>query len=66
MIQQRLAHRIAAVDEFRIIACPFEVIPLVEAMWWHPSLEHDPGHIWFRSIVERAGRRIHDELPVQH
>jgi DNA-binding transcriptional LysR family regulator len=66
MIQQRLAHRIAAVDEFRIIACPFEVIPLVEAMWWHPSLEHDPGHIWFRAIVERAGRRIHDELPGQH
>ena len=65
MIQQRLANRIAPGDEFRIIECPFEAIPLVEAMWWHPSLEHDPGHIWFRSIVARAGRRIHAEAPIQ-
>ena len=48
---------------FRLLECPFEVVPLTEAFWWHQSLEHDSGHIWFRSIVERAGRRIEAELP---
>jgi DNA-binding transcriptional LysR family regulator len=62
MIQERLARRIAPADEFRLLECPFDVVPLVEALWWHPSLEHDPRHIWFRSIVERAGRRLEDEL----
>ncbi len=63
MIQERLAHRIAPAAEFRVLECPFEAVPLVEAMWWHPSLDHDPGHVWFRTIVERAGRRIQAEVP---
>jgi DNA-binding transcriptional LysR family regulator len=62
MIQERLASRIAPAEEFRLLECPFEVVPLTEAFWWHQSLEHDSGHIWFRSIVERAGRRIEAEL----
>ena len=63
MIQERLARRIAPAAEFRVLECPFEAVPLVEAMWWHPSLDHDPGHVWFRTIVERAGERIQAEQP---
>lgn len=58
MIQERLAQLIAPADRFRIVECPFEVVPLVEALWWHPALEHDPGHAWFRGVVERAGRAL--------
>jgi DNA-binding transcriptional LysR family regulator len=58
MIQERLAELIAPADRFRIVECPFEVVPLVEALWWHPALEHDPGHAWFRGVVERAGRAL--------
>ena len=58
MIQERLARRIAPADEFRLLECPFEAVPLVEALWWHPSFwEHDPGHLWFCAVVARAGRR---------
>ena len=64
MIQERLARRIAPADEFRLLECPFEAVPLVEALWWHPSLEHDPGHLWFRAVVARAGRRIAAELSI--
>ncbi len=46
-----------------VLECPFEAVPLVEALWWHSSLDHDPGHLWFRTIVERAGRRIEAEVP---
>jgi DNA-binding transcriptional LysR family regulator len=63
VIQERLAARIASPADFRLLECPFEVVPLVETLWWHPSLERDPGHSWFRSIVEAAGRRI-DAEPV--
>ena len=61
MNQERLANRIASGEG--------------SACWSVPSkssgsprrsggtLEHDSGHIWFRSILERAGRRIEAELP---
>lgn len=58
MIQERLAQLIAPSSAFRTIECPFEAVPLVEALWWHPALEHDPGHTWFRSTVARAGHRL--------
>jgi hypothetical protein len=45
MIQKRLANRIAPAGEFRLLECPFDVVPLTEALWWHQSLEHDSGHI---------------------
>jgi DNA-binding transcriptional LysR family regulator len=61
VIQERLAQRIAPASDFRIVECPFEAVPLSEALWWHPAVEHDPGHAWFRTIVERAGRRIADD-----
>jgi DNA-binding transcriptional LysR family regulator len=62
VIQEGLARQVAHPDQFRIIECPFEAVPLVECFWWHPSLSHDPGHVWFRSVVERAGRRMAQEL----
>jgi len=28
----------------RVLPCPFEVAPLVEAIWWHPMYDDDPEH----------------------
>ena len=25
--------------------------PLAEALWWHPTRERDPGHIWMRTMM---------------
>jgi hypothetical protein len=58
LIQSRLAARIAPPPAFRVMECPFDPVPITEALWWHPTLELDPGHQWFRGVVERAGRRI--------
>jgi DNA-binding transcriptional LysR family regulator len=58
IIQERLAREIAPAPAFRLIECPFEAVPLTEALWWHPAVEHDPGHAWFRDVVRRAGDRI--------
>ena len=61
IIQERLAREIAPSPRFRTIDCPFDAVPLTEALWWHPAVEHDPGHAWFREVVRRAGERIAGE-----
>ena len=61
LIQARLAERIAPAPAFRTVECPFDPIPITEALWWHPTLEHDPGHRWFRDLVERAGARLAEQ-----
>jgi DNA-binding transcriptional LysR family regulator len=58
IMQERLARTIAPAPGFRTIECPFDAVPLTEALWWHPAVEHDPGHAWFREVVRRAGERI--------
>lgn len=55
MMQEKLAHRVVSSGEVKIVPCPVELMPLVEAFWWHPTVERDPGHIWFRSLVNRVG-----------
>ena len=62
VIQEGLARQIIDSTRFKIVECPFDAVPLVESFWWHPSLDHDPGHVWFRGLVERAGRRLQDQL----
>lgn len=61
-IQLGLANQLATDDRFRLIEFPFDAVPLQECFWWHPTLTHDPGHTWFRSIVERAGATLSAEL----
>jgi DNA-binding transcriptional LysR family regulator len=63
IIPERLIHHIAPPTSFQILESPFDAVPLAEAFWWHPSLERDPGHRWFRSIVTRAGKRLAGEGP---
>jgi DNA-binding transcriptional LysR family regulator len=62
MIQEGLARQLADPGRFRLLKCPFDVVPLIECFWWHPSLTHDPSHVWFRSVVARAGTRLAKEL----
>lgn len=62
IIQEGLARQLTSADHYRILECPFDVVPLVESFWWHPTLDHDPGHVWFRALVDRAGARVSEEL----
>ena len=54
LLQQRLADRIPAGLGVRALPCPFDVGPLVEAMWWHPLHEDDPEHRYLRDLLVRA------------
>lgn len=56
-IQSRLVPRLTASGEVRALPCPFDAIPITEAMWWHPVYEHDPAHIWLRDRLAEAGHR---------
>ncbi|GAB4079214.1 LysR family transcriptional regulator [Modestobacter muralis] len=54
LLQRRLVDLLPLSSGIRPLPCPFEVGPLVEAMWWHPALDDDPEHRWFRDVVGRA------------
>lgn len=56
LLQQRLVQLLPLDAGIRSLACPFEVGPLVEAMWWHPAYDRDPEHVYLRDLVQRAAR----------
>ncbi|GAA0459348.1 LysR family transcriptional regulator [Actinoplanes campanulatus] len=45
LLQERLARQMTGL---RLLECPFDVVPLVQALWWHPVYDLDPEHIWLR------------------
>jgi len=56
LVQARLAARLRPDAGVRVLAPPFDVGPLLEALWWHPVHDTDPAHTWFRGLVaEVAG-----------
>ncbi|MGH3280385.1 MAG: LysR family transcriptional regulator [Trebonia sp.] len=42
----------------RVLDCPFDAIPVQEALWWHPVHTHDAGHVWLRELASVVGARI--------
>lgn len=54
LIQRKLIDQLSGLDQLRTMACPFGPDPLVEALWWHPLNDHDPGHRWLRSLFRDA------------
>lgn len=58
LLQEQLAHRLAAAAGVRILPCPWDVVPLKEAFWWHPTFRADPAHAWLRGVLKAAGRAV--------
>lgn len=58
MIQERLAHRAVRSAAVRVLPCPFEAVPVQEAMWWHPVRAQDAGHIWLRRKAAEVGATL--------
>ena len=56
LIQERLARQLAPAVPIRILPCPFDVPPLIEALWWHPMYDRDAGHRWLRQLFAEAAR----------
>ena len=58
LVQSRLVPRMTATGDIRALACPFDAIPIAEALWWHPMYQRDPAHIWLRYVLAQAGQQI--------
>ncbi len=58
VLQEQLARRMAAAAGVRILPCPWDVVPLKEAFWWHPTFRADPAHAWLRSVLRDAGAAV--------
>jgi DNA-binding transcriptional LysR family regulator len=58
LVQGHLAPQLTRTGEVRALACPYDVVPLVEALWWHPMHERDPEHVWLRSVLAEAGSAV--------
>lgn len=58
LVQERLALQASQRHAVTVLPCPFEAVPVREAMWWHPMHTRDAGHAWFREVVQRVGRQV--------
>ena len=58
LIQERLARQLSPAVAIRILPCPFDAAPLMEALWWHPMYERDAGHRWLRQLFTQAARCV--------
>ncbi|KUM75302.1 LysR family transcriptional regulator [Streptomyces curacoi] len=58
MIQERLARRAVRSAAVRVLPCPFEAVPVQEALWWHPLHAQDAAHIWLRQKAAQVGETL--------
>ena len=61
LLQRRLVDRIPAELGVRALPCPFEVAPLVEAIWWHPMYDEDPEHTYLRGVLTRVAAQLQQD-----
>jgi len=60
MIQALLAARLGLGpgSGIRLLECPFDAVPVQEALWWHPVHTHDAGHLWLRQTAAAVAARL--------
>jgi DNA-binding transcriptional LysR family regulator len=54
LLQRRLVQGLVPITGLRASPCPFTAGPLVEAIWWHPTVDDHPEHAYLRDAVARA------------
>jgi DNA-binding transcriptional LysR family regulator len=58
LMQERLASRLATTANLRVLECPGDAEPIVEALWWHRHYEDDTAHAWLRRLIMETARRL--------
>lgn len=58
LIQRKLAPRVLGMGGVQVCEIPFEPVPLIEALWWHPAHDSDPEHEWLRGLFAEAARDL--------
>jgi DNA-binding transcriptional LysR family regulator len=54
LVQGRLADRLTGRGDVTVLPCPFDAVPLVQALWGHPMNELDAAHVWLRQLLVEA------------
>ncbi|GAA3732899.1 LysR family transcriptional regulator [Spinactinospora alkalitolerans] len=65
LLQERLARRVARMADLRVLPCPYDAVPVLEAFWYHPTHHSDPGHAWLRGVLAEVGRRVEAADPAE-
>jgi DNA-binding transcriptional LysR family regulator len=63
LLAARLGLGAAPGSGIRLLDCPFDAIPVKEALWWHPVHTHDAGHVWLREMACAVGAKIATPRP---
>ena len=58
LMQERLATRLTAWMNLRVVECPGDLEPIVEALWWHRQYEDDAANAWLRRLTVETARRL--------
>ena len=58
LMQERLATRLAAQMNLKVLECPGVAEPIVESLWWHRQYEDDTAHAWLRRLIVETSRRL--------
>jgi DNA-binding transcriptional LysR family regulator len=53
---RRIAEPYAARAKVAILNCPFKLAPGRVLMGWHPRMDAEPAHLWFRQLIAAVAR----------
>jgi DNA-binding transcriptional LysR family regulator len=65
ILQQRLADTLRVSGGIRVLELPLAVPDLIEALWWHPSRNTDPGRRWLQQMLEKAAASLGELRPAE-
>lgn len=55
-LPKRLATRLAAISRTKVLEPPIEFPEIEYSQVWHPRVDSDPAHQWFREIMAKVAR----------
>jgi DNA-binding transcriptional LysR family regulator len=58
LVHRLLAEPLTRDGQLRAVPCAWDVVPVLEALWWHPTHTPDPEHIWLRQVVREASSTL--------
>lgn len=58
MIHERLGELVLDALDLRLFEPPVPLLPVTQAVYWHPRRLDDPAHRWLRELIVRMGRAL--------
>ena len=65
ILQQRLADILRVSSDIRVLELPAGIPDLIEALWWHPSRNTDPGRRWLQQLLEKVAASLGELRPAE-